>query len=1245
MRISAVSFEPRCEKHFLIPISFRFVSASNSLFVATTAMLDSGASSCFIDSSFASSHNFPFVTKKSPVPVQVIDGQPISSGPITSHTAIVKMTIEGTNHSEDISFNVISMSYPVVLGIPWLRKHMPSIDWNSGSVTFSSHFCLHNCFPSLHAISNVSNPHHVLPHDLDSLTNKVCASATLPFTKPQKHQQVSSMSTVRRGLPFENWLNEPRSSPPVRSSKIAFVSPYALSKMSKKEGALCGIFMCSVDTSDTISTFELPKEYLDFKMLFDEQAASKLPNHQPWDHHIPLQPGAEPPYGPIYSLSENELEALRTYLEENLEKGFIRASTSPAGAPILFAKKKDGSLRLCVDYRGLNNVTIKNRYALPLISELFDRLRGAKIFTKLDLRGAYNLIRIAEGEEWKTAFRTRYGHFEYLVMPFGLTNAPASFQSLLNHILRHYLDHFVIVYLDDILIFSKNEDEHIEHVRTVLKCLEEHSLYVKGEKCMFHKPQVNFLGFEISEKGVFMDSSKVEVLKAWSEPKDVTSLLSFLGFANYYRRFIKDYSKIAQPLTSLLRKDTTWKWTPECQSSFDSLKKSFTTAPILRHFDPELPCIIECDASDYCYGGVLSQKDASGELRPVAFYSKKMTPPQLNYPIYDKELLAIVECFAEWRVYLEGAKHKITVFTDHKNLEFFTTTKKLNRRQARWSEHLSSFDFVVIYRTGVTNSRADMLSRNPDFAPTSSEANKPAPPLLSPSQFIISAAFASHSIQNSSLNEEIRTAQLRDSFLNSIIQQLQQDKPSTKPNPSFSLCPSTNLLLFEGLVYVPNRPKLKLAILAQLHDSPGAGHFGSDKTFELVSRTYYWPKIRQYITTYCKQCDLCLRSKTLRHKPYGTLRSLPVPVRPWTSISMDFIVKLPPSTELSSGSTFDSVFVVVDRLTKFGYFVPCKETMTAEDFAYLFARTILSNHGLPEEVISDRGSVFLSRFISSLSSMLSIKQAMSTAFHPQTDGQTERLNEFLEQYLRIFVNYEQNNWVSLLPLAQFAYNNSQQSSTKHSPFFANYGYHPRLDISIPSTAANVTSQSAQQTFDHLRLLHATLRTEIKHAQLAQERNYNLRRSPAPTFAVGQKVWLSRKHIRTERPSSKLDHKRLGPFEIIRNINNIAYELRLPPSMKIHPVFHVSLLEPTSTEPLLRQTEPPPPPVAIEGEEEFEVSHIISSKKIRNKTHYLVHWKGYGIEDRTWEPISNLEHCKDLIEQFHSKPKPKTSFVN
>jgi hypothetical protein len=376
------------------------------------------------------------------------------------------------------------------------------------------------------------------------------------------------------------------------------------------------------------------------------------------------------------------------------------------------------------------------------MNELRDRVQGATIFSKIDLKSGYNLIRVKEGDEWKSAFRTRYGHYEYLVMPFGMANAPATFQNMMNEILRDLIDNGVVVYIDDILIYSAEIEEHQRLVMEVLRRLDQWNLAASIDKCEFHKDTVEFLGYIISKNGIAMSEEKVETIREWKSPSTQKDVQSFLGFANFYRRFIHNFFKVTKPLTDLTKEEFRGKrfnWSAEAEKSFSKLKTAFTTAPILRHFDPLLPTIVETDASDFAIGAILSQLE-DGKLQPVAFHSRKMDKCEINYEIHDKEMLAIISAFKEWRRYLEGAYQTVTVYTDHKNLEYFATTKVLNRRQARWAQELAGYDFKIVYCPGSKNGKPDALSRRSEYRPrrggtAESDENQPIHTILKPEHF------------------------------------------------------------------------------------------------------------------------------------------------------------------------------------------------------------------------------------------------------------------------------------------------------------------------------------------------------------------------------------------------------------------------------------------------------------------------------------------------------------------------------
>ncbi len=426
---------------------------------------------------------------------------------------------------------------------------------------------------------------------------------------------------------------------------------------------------------------------------------------------------------------------METYINDSLAAGLIRPSSSPVGAGFFFVAKKDKTLRPCIDYTGLNDITVKNKYPLPLIDSAFSLLHNATVFTKLDLRNAYHLVRIREGDEWKTAFNTHMGHYEYLVMPFGLTNAPAVFQSLVNDVLRDLLDRVVFVYLDNILIFSRSQEDHVNHVRDVLTQLLENKLFVKAEKCEFHVPSVSFLGYIVEKGQLRADPSKVEAVREWPIPTSRKDLQRFLGFANFNRRFIRNYSQVASPLTQLTSNKVSFCWTPAANHAFTLLKDMFTKAPVLIHPDPKQQFVVKVDASDSRVGAVLSQcLPADNKLHPCAFFSRGLSPAERNYDVGNRELLAVVLALQQWRHWLEGAAHPFIIWTDLKNLVYLHTARRLNSCKARWALFLGRFDFTMTYRPGSQNVKPDALSRQ--FTMDEGEAEKET---ILPSQCVVGA--------------------------------------------------------------------------------------------------------------------------------------------------------------------------------------------------------------------------------------------------------------------------------------------------------------------------------------------------------------------------------------------------------------------------------------------------------------------------------------------------------------------------
>ena len=443
----------------------------------------------------------------------------------------------------------------------------------------------------------------------------------------------------------------------------------------------------------------------EFSGVFQDPLPVGLPPERSEGHSIPTEPGHPPTHKPMYRLSPLEYRELEKQVTAFLKAGIIEPSQSPYGAPVLFVPKPNGrGLRLCVDYRALNSITVKNRCSLPRIDDLLDAVSGSQYFTSLDLTSGYHQILISEEDRQKTAFRTPFGHFQFKVLIEGLTNAPATFQTVMNSIFAPYLKRFVVVYLDDILIFSKSEAEHQAHVRMVLEVLEREKFYVTKAKSRFAQTEIQYLGHVVNAQGVRPDPKKVSAVQSWPVPQNVHDVRSFLGLCNYFRKFIGHYSSIAVPLTNLTKKSVGRNWTGRCQDAFEKLKRSLVEAPLLRSPNEAKPYDVITDASDYGLGAVLMQ-----EGHPVAFESRKLNSAELNYTVTEKEMLAVIHALRVWRCYLEGAE--FTVFTDHVSNTFFQTQPCLSRRQARWSEFIQRFPvFKWQYLKGERNV-ADALSR------------------------------------------------------------------------------------------------------------------------------------------------------------------------------------------------------------------------------------------------------------------------------------------------------------------------------------------------------------------------------------------------------------------------------------------------------------------------------------------------------------------------------------------------------
>ncbi|GKA04223.1 putative nucleotidyltransferase, ribonuclease H [Tanacetum coccineum] len=595
------------------------------------------------------------------------------------------------------------------------------------------------------------------------------------------------------------------------------------------------------------------------------------------------------------------------------DRGFIRPSTLPWGAPVLFVKKKDGSFRMCIDYRELNKLTVKNRYPLPRIDDLFDQLQGSSIYSKINLRSGYHQLRVRDEDIPKTAFRTRYEHYEFQVMPFGLTNAPAVFMDLMNRVCKPYLDKFVLVFIDDILIYSRNKEEHTNHLRIILKLLKKEKLYAKFSKCDFWIHIMQFLGHLIDSQGLHVDPAKIEAVKNWTSPTTPTEIHQ--------------------------------------ESAFQLLKQKLCEAPILALPEGNDDFVVYCDASHQGLGAVLMQRE-----KVIAYASRQLKPHEENYTTHDLELGAVVFALKIWRHYLYGTK--CMVFTDHKSLQHILNKKELNMRQRCWLELLTDYDCEIRYHPEKGNVVADALSQKKQIKPLRVRSLVMTIHPKLPSQIL--------QTQTEALKEEnIKAKNLRgmDKAF-----EIRHDGTCCIKNQS----------------WLPLFGNLRDLIMHESHKLKYSIHSGFDKMYQDLKKLYWWPKLKAIIAEYVGKCLTCSRVKAECHKPSGLIVQPKIPMWKWERITMDFITK-PPKT--SNGH--DTIWVIVDRLTKSAHFIPTQETDSMETLTRVYIKEIVSRHGVPISIISDRDSHFTSRLWRSLQSGMGTQLDMSTTYHPKTVRQSE----------------------------------------------------------------------------------------------------------------------------------------------------------------------------------------------------------------------------------------------------------------
>lgn len=1067
-------------------------------------LVDSGASTIFLSEAFIRKHHIK--TCKRPIPI-TIEFAGVTEEVSTRMVPGVQLALG--DYEEALTFEITTASYDVILGKSWLDEH------NAEIIT-----CSHDLFFQHKGKKHVVGKESLVGHAKEAHSSL----QTVQHTPTDTTQNTSDLPT-----------------------DIQIISGKGLSKVLRHHaGHLFAVRVMERKDETETDKLQVEPEFRpmvealmeEFKETFQE-AIPITPEEQIHGvkHDIIIEPGAAPTVAPMYRLSSTELKELKKKVDDLLERGHIRASSSPYAAGVLFVPKKGGALRMCIDYRQLNKTTTKNRYPLPLIDELLEKLQAAKVFTKMDLTDGYHHIPIAENDRQKTAFRTPMGLYEYTVMPFGLANAPATFQRFMNDIFRDMTDSCLVVYMDDLLVHSRTPQLHQEHLRKVLERLQEKKMCVKLSKSHFFQKKVEFLGYIVGQGTVSPDPEKVRAIVEWPSPlPSVTAVRSFLGLAQFYKRFIPNFSEKAAALTNLTKTDRQFTWGDTEEKAFTMIKQCLVNLPAIHlpQVDEPFKLRVQTDASGFAVGAVLHQVDAEGHEVPVAYASRKLEQRELGRPVHEKEFIAIHFALTKWRHLLLG--REFSVYTDHHSLQFFMTQKKLDARFARMAGYLSQFDLKINYKPGKENQVPDALSRRHDYE---------AKPEVNTIKFVA---------QQTVIQEWI--AKIQGQPLNPKEQAFLQ-KCGTQP---YVVTNTRRYRKQAGILWTEDEdgwkmvvpPGLVTELIERAHKGAIGACQGFTKTLEYLRRAFYWGGMFVDVQKYIRKCSSCAQNKDSTQALKAPLHPIPPAEERWQSISMDFITDLPITQEGK-----DAILTVVDSLTKQAHFVPCLKTDSASDVAVLFRREIWRHHGLPKIMISDRDSRFVSDFWTALNRLLNITGRTSTAFHPQTDGQTERANRTIEQILRFYCSQQQDKWGEFLDLAEFAYNNAQHSTTGVSPFVAAYGYSPAMDLPDQVHARNRMVQ------DHVKYMSETkeqLKKAIEKVQEYQKKQADQHGRKERSFEVGDWVWLNTTNLNFRTLQKKLAPRFVGPFKIRHKVSEVAYALTLPHRWRVHHVFYIGLLK-------------------------------------------------------------------------------------
>ena len=845
-----------------------------------------------------------------------------------------------------------------------------------------------------------------------------------------------------------------------------------------------------------------------------------------------------------YRVPVSQKPVIKKHIDDMLKADLIEPSMSPWCAPVVLVKKKSGETRFCCDYRKLNSITKKTAFPLPLIEETLTILHSKRYFTILDCCSGYHQVPMAPEDAEKTAFAVENRLYQWKVMAFGLTGAPGTFAQLMQFVLGDLLPDKVQVFLDDIRVLGATLDEQLANLRAVLERLRVAGLKLKPSKCKFLQRRVEFLGHIVSENGIEPDESKVEKIKTFPIPRNVSEVRSWISLCGYYRKFVPGFAAIAHPLTQLTKKDAKFEWSIDCQTAFEELKNRLITAPILAYPDFSLPFLIFTDASNFAVGAILSQIQNGKEV-VIAYASKQLEKAQLNYSTIEKEAFAIIFATKQFHCYIYN--HPVNIVSDHAPLRYLMEMKdSSNPRLARWSLALQSLDLKIEYRPGKVHRNADVMSRIPIGALTAVVFENPP---------------------------DVTGEQRKDPYCSEIIKFLEnkelppgRSEPSWLKNVNNYSINEDNILQMKStgldrreeerlLLVLPL--SMREWVLQDMHDDPlGGAHLGYEKTYDRIRKKFYWPRMMSEIQQYCYACESCAKSKTSPHMKKAPLSPDTIPSRPFERVAIDI---LGPLKETYHGNKY--VLVVTCAFSRYpeAIALPDQQSPTV---AKAFVEQVICRHGMPKEVMSDRGTNFCSALFQQVNEILKIKRKLTSAYHPMANGGAENLVKNLKNMLIHYVNYYHNDWDSMIPFVLFAYRNSINSSTLETPFYLLHGRDPELPLDVllknPSNRASESDDYKTQMICKLQSAFQLAKNNLTESRARQKRQFD-KRAALKKFEIGDKVYVTTVVVKPEQ-SAKFTKKFHGPYRIVDKISNVLYKLDFKDS-KAHPLIHVNRLKP------------------------------------------------------------------------------------